>query len=62
MTRTIDRLPVDIRDEQFDELEAFLVAQARQFPPPTLAGIARRLTETLAPDGPSPATATGSGT
>ena len=51
MTRTIDRLPVDIRDGQFDELEAFLVGQARQFPPPTLAGIARRLTETLAPDG-----------
>ena len=54
VTTTIDRLPVDIRDEQFDDLEAFLVGQARQFPPRTLAGIARRLTETLAPDGHEP--------
>jgi hypothetical protein len=54
VTTTIDRLPVDIRDEQFDDLEAFLLAQARQFPPPTLAGIARRLSETLAPDGTEP--------
>ena len=54
VTTTIDTLPSDIRDEQFDELETFLVGQARQFPPPTLAGIARRLTETLAPDGKQP--------
>ena len=54
ITRTIDRLPVDIRDERFDELETFLVGQARQLPPPTLATVARRLTETLAPDGAEP--------
>jgi len=62
VTTTIDRLPVDIRDEQFDELEAFLVTQARQFPPPTLAGIARRLTETSPRTATSPGIATGSGT
>jgi hypothetical protein len=54
VTTTIDTLPSDIRDEQFDELGGFLVAQARQFAPPTLATIARRLTETLAPDGKEP--------
>ena len=55
VTRTIGKLPCDIRDERFDELEGFLVGQARQFAPPTLAMIARRLTETLAPDGKEPA-------
>ena len=54
VTTTIDTLPADIRDERFDELEGFLVSQARQFAPPTLARVARRLSETLAPDGKEP--------
>jgi Domain of unknown function (DUF222) len=51
VTVTIGALPGAIRDELFDDLESFLVDQAGKFCPAVLGKIARRLTDTLDPDG-----------
>ena len=51
ITTTIDRLPEDIRAEHDQAVEEFLVGQARQFAPEQLATLARRLSDTLDPDG-----------
>src|SRR6185437_13649044 len=49
--RTIDRLPTTLPMQQITDAEAFLVEQAQQLDPNTLAGIARQLLDTLDPDG-----------
>jgi hypothetical protein len=51
ITATIDRLPEDIRAVHDRTVESFLVGQARLFAPEQLATLARRLTDTLDPDG-----------
>lgn len=51
VVRTVQALPDPVRDEHEDAVEEFLVAQARIFDPDTLTVLARRLTDTLDPDG-----------
>jgi hypothetical protein len=49
--RTVQRLPSTLPVAEVAAAEVFLVEQAQLFDPPTLAGIARRLLDTLDPDG-----------
>jgi hypothetical protein len=49
--RTIGKLPTTLPVEDIADAEVFLVEQARVFDPTVLAGIARRLLDTLDPDG-----------
>src|SRR6185312_4010090 len=49
--RSIDKLPTTLPVSEVAAAEAFLVEQAQQFDPTVLAGIARRLLDTLDPDG-----------
>jgi hypothetical protein len=49
--RTIGKLPTTLPVEDISQAEVFLVQQAQQFDPSVLAGIARRLLDTLDPDG-----------
>lgn len=51
ITTCIAKLPALVRDEQFDDIEAFFVEQAHQFAPDLLAKIARRLADTIDADG-----------
>jgi hypothetical protein len=51
VTATVEALPGDVAAEQDRDIEAFLVEQARQFDPRTLRVIARRLLDTVDPDG-----------
>jgi hypothetical protein len=55
ITTTISELPADVLTaldaDPDSDIEGFLVAQARQFDPRTLRLVARRLTDTLNPDG-----------
>ena len=51
ITHTIDRLPVAVQADYDQSLEAFLVAKARLFEPRLLAQVARRICDTLDPDG-----------
>ncbi len=48
---TIDALPDQVQLEHADSVEAFLVDKAREFDPDTLRKLARRVTDTLDPDG-----------
>ena len=50
ITHTIDRLPAAVQAD-YDEIEEFLVAKARLFEPRLLAQVARRICDTLDPDG-----------
>jgi hypothetical protein len=49
--RTVQKLPTTLPVEDIAAAEEFLVQQARLFDPSVLAGIARRLLDTLDPDG-----------
>jgi hypothetical protein len=49
--RTVQKLPTTLPVEDIAAAEAFLVQQAHLFDPSVLAGIARRLLDTLDPDG-----------
>lgn len=51
ITATVDALPSAVAAEHDTRVEAFLTEQAAQFDPQTLARIARRLADTLDPDG-----------
>jgi hypothetical protein len=51
ITRTIRRLPDAARDEHGESVEKFLLEQAQQFGPDTLGKLARRINDTLDPDG-----------
>jgi hypothetical protein len=51
ITTTITELPHAVAAERDLEAEAFLLEQARQFDPRTLRIVARRLSDTLNPDG-----------
>ena len=51
VAETLDALPHDVAAEKDRQIEGFLVEQARQFEPRTLKSIARRLLDTVDPDG-----------
>ena len=51
VTRTVEALPAAVAAEHDRAVETLLVDQARLHPPRTLATIARRVTDTLDPDG-----------
>jgi uncharacterized protein DUF222/HNH endonuclease len=51
ITTTIDRLPAAVESEHGADLETFLVAQAQLLDPNRLGQLARRLVDTLDPDG-----------
>ena len=51
ITTTVDTLPAAVQAECDRDVEAFLVAQARELDPRRLATLARRLLDTLDPDG-----------
>ncbi|MGI8879317.1 MAG: DUF222 domain-containing protein [Jatrophihabitans sp.] len=51
VVRTVQGLPDALRDAHEDAVEEFLVAQGRIFDPDTLTTLARRLSDTLDPDG-----------
>lgn len=51
ITRAISQLPDEVRDREFDQVEGFLVEQAQIFGPDCLNTIARRIIDTLDPDG-----------
>jgi hypothetical protein len=54
ITRMIEALPAQIRDQHFDTADEFLVGQAPHFTPDTLTTIATHLSEVLNPDGLRP--------
>jgi Domain of unknown function (DUF222) len=54
ITRTIERLPDDVRQEDGVELEQTLVGYATQFDPDNLATVARRIAFYYDQDGPEP--------
>ena len=54
ITAAITALPGPVRAERDGEIEQFLLTQALLFDPPTLAKLARRLGDTLDPDGGEP--------
>ncbi len=51
ITSTIDRLPAAVEQGHGADLETFLVAQAQLLDPPRLSRLARRVVDTLDPDG-----------
>jgi hypothetical protein len=55
ITRTVSGLPDAVRDEHGESVEAFLVEQAGTFGPDTLGKLARRVVDTLDPNGGAPA-------
>jgi Domain of unknown function (DUF222) len=50
-TATVNALPAAVHAEHHESVERFLLAQAHQFDPKLLATIARRISDTLNPDG-----------